>query len=395
MSFGRGGVLIDREKAAKTGYEACLYGIGTYFGDYLRGEDTDEDTKMKIRFPTEGHACGKSAHRYAINEALSELSDLKPFTGKGHRTSVGGHVKKLGGGEGGGEGGFAYTGTKDAGTKDSTFLVCFQGTTTIQDVKQDLKSLEIVPFEIKTAKEGTVTYGVGKGFKEQFDELGEVGLIKEIDAVLKDPPEGKGVKRVKVVGHSLGGALACLAAVYIIKKYPDCKVFLHTLGAPRVFEAKDADTIQKTLVLNELGAGNSEVGKTGMMAVQRMVNYGDVIPSTPQSSAGFKHFGRGFYINQRLGESQVTCKVQHQDFSAFSVCGCACFGTHKITTHSPQIYLDRIEMFINKSGKLPDPDKAKAEDVKGGGFMSRVKTGPAAGATGKVADSARYAAPSA
>ena len=40
--------------------------------------------------------------------------------------------------------------------------------------------------------------------------------------------------RIWITGHSLGGALATLAAIDLAKQHPGCPLCLYTFGCPRV-----------------------------------------------------------------------------------------------------------------------------------------------------------------
>lgn len=94
--------------------------------------------------------------------------------------------------------------------------------------------------------------------------------------------------RILVTGHSLGGALAQLAAFYIhrdlsssIKKV----AAVYTFGSPRVFGIKQAKYLNKELPYPYF----------------RVVNCADIVPHVPPLLLGFRHSGKNIYI-QRNGE---------------------------------------------------------------------------------------------
>lgn len=79
--------------------------------------------------------------------------------------------------------------------------------------------------------------------------------------------------KIVLTGHSLGGALALLAAAYIHSIYVNVDQ-LYTMGQPRVGNNNFAQ-FMTNLIPNTF----------------RIVNYADVVPRIPQSILGFKHSG--------------------------------------------------------------------------------------------------------
>lgn len=97
---------------------------------------------------------------------------------------------------------------------------------------------------------------------------------------------GKDIKKIVVTGHSLGGALSTLAALdlqQIEKKIP---VKLITFCSPRVLSFEAYDYVVKKNILRQSG-------ENGAIRIYR---HGDVVPSMPLGSMGYKHFGEVFCI---------------------------------------------------------------------------------------------------
>merc|ERR1712054_17900 len=229
-----------------------------YANDNMKRIEKNELSEIKA----EEFCCGD--HNGELKAFCSDLKDVKVFEGvqTGDRP-----------------GGFAITAT----LSDGAFLVCTQGTSTMEDAEQDLRSAEKVEIDL-----GGTKYTAGAGFRNQYEELmDKQGMMEHIDANIKTAGQ-----KVLVCGHSLGGALAQLIAVMIRNKYPDSLVHLSTYGAPRVFATADADRIQAKMIKDSDGFDMYSGG--GKMTCWRFLNYGNVIPSLAPSTMGFKHVGKGF-----------------------------------------------------------------------------------------------------
>merc|ERR1712054_237423 len=172
-----------------------------YANDNMKRIEKNELSEIKA----EEFCCGD--HNGELKAFCSDLKDVKVFEGvqTGDRP-----------------GGFAMTAT----LSDGAFLVCTQGTSTLEDAEQDLRAAVKVDLDL-----GGTTYSVGAGFRNQYVELMEQqGMMQHIEGKMI----GAGQK-VVITGHSLGGALANLIAVMFSNKYPGCQLHLSTYGAPRVF----------------------------------------------------------------------------------------------------------------------------------------------------------------
>ena len=81
---------------------------------------------------------------------------------------------------------------------------------------------------------------------------------------------------VFMTGHSLGGALAVLAAC------PRPPAMLYTFGSPRVVDSKLACALDQRNI-----------------PVFRVVNSTDIVPRVPSSIWGFRHFGKLVYLTRK------------------------------------------------------------------------------------------------
>lgn len=183
---------------------------------------------------------------------------------------------------------FGYFGDNFAGSVDiipqgedeGTVYLAFRGTYSKNDAKIDgnISKAECAFLGKKC---------VHKGFLKRYLELqrGMKDLLNEkINLYRKQT--GKDIKKIVVTGHSLGGALATLAALELQQNDKTTPVKLITFCSPRVLSFEAYDYVIKNNILRQTGE-NSAV---------RIYRHGDVIPSMPLGSMGFKHFGEVFCI---------------------------------------------------------------------------------------------------
>lgn len=106
------------------------------------------------------------------------------------------------------------------------------------------------------------------GFNQGFNSVKSQVLtqIDHLEAIYRK-------NKLIVTGHSLGGALAVMAAAYLQKVYGTVDQ-LYTMGQPRVGNDKFAE-FMTTFIPN----------------TYRIVHFADQVPHVPQSILGFKHSG--------------------------------------------------------------------------------------------------------
>lgn len=137
------------------------------------------------------------------------------------------------------------------------FVICFRGTEPdeFSDIKADLNAIP------DRAQAGG---WVHNGFQEEVNKVWD-----ELQFLFKYA-EGK---RFYITGHSLGGAMATIAASRLQDKV-DC---LYTYGSPRVGTKKYVQSVH--------------------VKHYRHVNNNDVVPRVPFSILGYRHHGELRYIN--------------------------------------------------------------------------------------------------
>ncbi|GAB4821565.1 hypothetical protein N2152v2_008611 [Parachlorella kessleri] len=148
----------------------------------------------------------------------------------------------------------------------------------------------------KPGMRGTVHRGFMRGFcavayrgegEPNMSAYNLAGALKELMHLYPVPgldPE-QGPARVMCVGHSLGGALATVCAVWAPEQYPLAPVSLYTFGQPRVGNDEFVAHL------------NSVVGYTA-----RVVHRLDVVPLVPLNRQGFQHYYPAGYLGCSAGD---------------------------------------------------------------------------------------------
>lgn len=149
-------------------------------------------------------------------------------------------------------------------SNDSLVVLAFPGTASIEDVLTDLK----------IRRKNHEHFGaVHRGFLDAF---------QSIWSVLKEPlTEAAFKKDLVLCGHSLGGALATLAAAEIVWRGPKIPAAVYTFGSPRVGNCHFADTL-----------GRFMKGRW-----RRYENSVDAVPRVPFFLWGYCHVGDRYYLD--------------------------------------------------------------------------------------------------
>lgn len=148
--------------------------------------------------------------------------------------------------------------------KDNDIFLIFRGTSEFKDVKADLKF----------SKKDFEGFKAHKGFVKTFDEIKDTVFEYVTKNFANSDYLGNG--RVYIMGHSLGGALAQLCAVFLSIKTPGLVplIVLTTFGSPRVF-------------------GFSPNLKVLFNSIEnyRVVNADDLVPKLPPAITNYFHYG--------------------------------------------------------------------------------------------------------
>lgn len=142
-----------------------------------------------------------------------------------------------------------------------SIIIAFRGSV---DTANWILNLKTARTSYDLCKDCSVHIGFNQGFnsvKSQVD-----AQINHLIALYRK-------NKIMLTGHSLGGALAVMAAAYIQNIYKNVDQ-LYTMGQPRV------------------GNDNFAAFMTSFIPnTYRIVHYADQVPHVPQSILGFKHSG--------------------------------------------------------------------------------------------------------
>jgi len=134
---------------------------------------------------------------------------------------------------------------------EKLYTMAFRGTVSATNW---LTNFKLVTHDINL-KDGT-RMSVHKGFHDAL-EPHKAELLSVLEKMMADH------KRLLVTGHSLGGALATLFALYVAEAFPDLKVELITVGSPRVGDATFAEAVEaKTNLIYRVAARCDPVANT-------------------------------------------------------------------------------------------------------------------------------------
>jgi predicted lipase len=128
---------------------------------------------------------------------------------------------------------------------------------------------------------------------------------------------------VFVAGHSLGGALALIASVFL--KDQEQLAACYTYGCPRVGDDRFVDRLFKT-------------------PVYRCVHHADIVPSLPLLGMGYRHYGDLRYLEDNgnvCGGSVADGKRLHVILNPFNWPGC-------VADHAIERYCEILREYAEK-----------------------------------------------
>ncbi len=120
--------------------------------------------------------------------------------------------------------------------KDDMYIT-FRGTSSIKDALTNIELTRVPLPNYPNAQ-------VHKGFLEQYKAI-ENSLFDAISNAQRNPDGA--IKQIHITGHSLGGALAQLAAFHISNRFIDAQITCTTFGSPRVGNHTFAKLLQNAV----------------------------------------------------------------------------------------------------------------------------------------------------
>jgi hypothetical protein len=172
------------------------------------------------------------------------------------------------------------TGFVATDTTNKLIVISFRGSRSVRNWLTNV-AFPVAPTTICT------TCSVSLGFWNSWLEA-QKPVLAALDTAKKQYPG----YRIVATGHSLGGALASLAAGYLRSK--GTTVDLYTYGAPKI----------------GLFGVSDFVTKTGMGATYRVTHKNDPVPKLPPALLGYRHISPEYYVTSgndvQPGEADIT-----------------------------------------------------------------------------------------
>jgi pimeloyl-ACP methyl ester carboxylesterase len=213
------------------------------------------------------------------------------------------------GGEGHGDSNGKRDGRRQRGNEDKEIIVAFRGTYSITNTIVDLSTVpqEYAPYpapDDPSSPDPNTTANAARcdnctvhmGFMASWRNARTV-VLPALQAARRQYPG----YRVHLVGHSLGGAVAALAALELRLGLGWRDVRVTTFGEPRVGNAALAGYVDGAFGLGEVGDGEGEGEGDGDgegLAYRRVTNVGDPVPLLPLTVWGYRSHGGEVYIGK-------------------------------------------------------------------------------------------------
>ena len=181
--------------------------------------------------------------------------------------------------------------------------IAFKGTENFADFMADAKSflkMEItevpvdrLPGGIYKTRKLPIPLTVAYGFGERFMNIAP-DLFPDIEEFMRRYPKAQLIFE----GHSLGGAIATLAATVTKELYPKKKVMFYAFEAPRVFSTSTVEAIMHNNVLSSLDLYGIRTSTPK-----------DVVPYVPTNYMDFAHLGTNVQLPNAPGHVAFAHKM--------------------------------------------------------------------------------------
>jgi hypothetical protein len=182
------------------------------------------------------------------------------------------------------------------GSMETSIYIVFRGSQSFSNFVDD--------FDIRTREEYCTGCLVHKGFYEATQSV----LPDVLDEISRLQTKNPKLDDIVITGHSLGAALATIAALDLAKK--GFHVKLINFGSPRLANSNLAEYISKMLPIR-----------------LRVTNHRDPVPHLPLFALGFDHIQGEYYedenafVHECMGTSDPTCSSQwtHMEWSRIDI----------------------------------------------------------------------------
>jgi hypothetical protein len=164
--------------------------------------------------------------------------------------------------------------------KDKEVTIAYHGTKTLGDLLTDINAI-LIPSSFVP---GRAHLGFHNGFTSSWDDI-YIKLneyAKEQNISVKD-------FHFNVTGHSMGGAIAKIAAIRLEKIVGANEIKVATFGDPRVFDVIAADNYNKTALVDT--------------TIRVTEHHSDLIPALCPGVFGYSHVGKNLRIKCPDGNS--------------------------------------------------------------------------------------------
>ncbi|KAE9401608.1 alpha/beta-hydrolase [Gymnopus androsaceus JB14] len=172
-------------------------------------------------------------------------------------------------------------------------VVALRGSASLVDILLDTQ-VELVPF-LSPGLSVPQAVRVHGGFLAAWDSVS----IQVLAVLAAQLALHRDTKRIITSGHSLGGALATLAAISINQRFPQCQVMTYSFGSPRTGNKAFAEYVNETLGENSF----------------RVVHTHDRVPTMIPQSLGYHHHGIEYWQSDEpaIPDNIVRCEAHGED----------------------------------------------------------------------------------
>ncbi|KAG5946730.1 hypothetical protein E4U53_006529 [Claviceps sorghi] len=150
---------------------------------------------------------------------------------------------------------------------------------------------------------------VHMGFLQSWQSA-RATVVPKLKALKKKYPS----YQIRLVGHSLGGAVACLAALELKLSLGWDDLVVTTFGEPRVGNYQLARYIDTAFFLDQGNDGSGDVSGPEHSAYRRVTHNNDPVPLLPLEEWGYRsHAGEVYIAKQDLQPSEADVRTCHGD----------------------------------------------------------------------------------